>query len=74
MSLDEKPLEAIAKKTRESSDEEREEGREGNTREKPTTPVKNLVEIKCDGEIVELKLRYLELAIRAVLLGRAGPT
>ena len=53
MSLDEKPLEAIAKETHESIDEENKGEREIQERN-PTTPVKNLAEIRCDREIVEL--------------------
>ena len=57
MSLDEKPLEAIAKETHESSNEEKKGEREIQERN-PTTPVKNLAKIICDREIIELKLRY----------------
>ena len=55
--MDEKPLEAIAKETHESSDEGEKGAKEIQERN-PTTPAKNLAEIRSDGEIVELKLRY----------------
>lgn len=48
-------MEAIAKETHEGSEEEEERERHIEKRN-PTTPAKSLAEIRCDGEIVELKL------------------
>jgi len=67
--MNEKPLEAIAKKSHESSEEENKPERKMEERE-TRTPSKGLSHVRSHREIVELKLSYVKNRFQIWRVGR----